>query len=61
MKPTLLAYALALAAGVLSLTPFASVHADPVAHDGGASKGKTADQKGHPKMRPSRFAESLSA
>jgi hypothetical protein len=45
MKPTLFACALALATGVLSLTPFVTVHADPVAHDADGSKSKTADQK----------------
>ena len=45
MKPTLLACALALAAGVLSLTPFVNVHADPVTHDASSARSQAADQK----------------
>lgn len=55
MKPTLFACALALATGVLSLTPFVTVHADLVTHNAGGSKSKTADQKGRPQDTPFAF------
>ena len=45
MKPQLFVGALALAGTVLSLTPWVTVHADPIARDAGGSKSKPADQK----------------
>lgn len=45
MKPTLFVCALALASGVLSLTPSVTVRAEPVAHDAGGSRSKGVDQK----------------
>ncbi|SAL48819.1 hypothetical protein AWB69_04925 [Caballeronia udeis] len=55
MKPQLLVCALALAAGVLSLTPFVTVHADPIPHETGGSRSKTTDQKRHPRDLPFEF------
>jgi hypothetical protein len=55
MKPTLFACALALATGVLSLTPLVTVHADPVTRDAGGTRSKAADQKRHPQDTPFEF------
>ena len=55
MKPTLFACTLALAAGVLSLTPFVTVHADPLAHDAASARSQAADQKKRPRDTPFEF------
>lgn len=55
MKPTLFVCALALAGGMLSLTPFVAAHADPVAHDAGGSRSKAADQKRRTRDTPFEF------
>src|ERR1700675_885645 len=55
MKPQLCVCALALVTGVLSLTPFAAVHADPMMRDPGASKSKAADMRRRAREAPFAF------
>ncbi|CAN7351547.1 hypothetical protein LJR029_006152 [Caballeronia sp. LjRoot29] len=55
MRPALFVCALALASGVLSLTPFVTAHADPAANDVVGPRGKGADQKRRPQDTPFEF------
>jgi hypothetical protein len=55
MKPQLCVCALALVTGVLSLTPFVAVHADPMMRDPGASKSKAADMRRRAREAPFAF------
>src|ERR1700682_126900 len=55
MEPQLCVCALALVTGVLSLTPFAAVHAAPMMRDPGASKSKAADMRRRAREAPFAF------
>jgi hypothetical protein len=55
MKPQLCVCALALVAGVLSLTPFATAHADPMMRDPGAAKNKAAGMRRRAREAPFAF------